>query len=92
VTDIDVATIKTMLAEVLGPAVSVESFCTTTPLFGAVPELDSIATVTLLQEIETRFGVTIEDDDIDVSAFETVGTLTEFVQTKIRHKESQRNT
>ena len=87
-TDIDLATIKTMLAEVLGPAVPVDSFSDTTPLFGFVPELDSIATVTLLQEIESRFGVTVEDDEIDVSAFETVGTLKEFVQNKILHKKS----
>ncbi len=87
-TDIDVATIKTMLAEVLGPAVPVDTFSDTTPLFGVVPELDSIATITLLQEIESRFDVTVEDDEIDVSAFETVGTLKEFVQNKIRYKQS----
>ena len=87
-TEIDLATIKTMLAEVLGPTVHVESFSDSSPLFGAIPELDSIATITLLQDIENRFGVTVEDDEIDVLAFETVGTLKEFVRNKTLHKNS----
>lgn len=54
-----------------------------TPLFGAMPELDSMAVATLLTEIEDRFGITIDDDDVDGEVFETFGSLTAFVQSKL---------
>ena len=53
------------------------------PLLGAVPELDSMAVVTLLTTLEERFGFTIADDEIDGSAFATVGSLTNFVKAKL---------
>ncbi|WP_227817211.1 acyl carrier protein [Nitrogeniibacter aestuarii] len=54
-----------------------------TPLLGAVPELDSMAVVGLINMIEERFGVIVEDDEVDGSTFETVGTLVEFVDSKV---------
>ncbi|MEO8250310.1 MAG: phosphopantetheine-binding protein [Burkholderiales bacterium] len=54
-----------------------------THLLGAIPELDSMAVVTLITELETRFGITVEDDDIDGATFETVGSLTDFVSAKL---------
>ena len=55
----------------------------TSPLLGAVPELDSMAVVTLITTLEERFGFTIADDELDGSSFATVGTLTDFVQSKV---------
>lgn len=55
----------------------------TSPLLGAVPELDSMAVVTLLTTMEERFGFAIADDEIDGSTFATVGSLTNFVQAKL---------
>lgn len=54
-----------------------------TPLFGAMPELDSMAVATLLTEIEDRFGIVIDDDDVDGDTFETFGALTAFVKSKL---------
>lgn len=54
-----------------------------TPLFGALPELDSMAVATLLTEIEDRFGIVIDDDDVDGETFETFGALTIFVEEKL---------
>ncbi|MFO1260163.1 MAG: phosphopantetheine-binding protein [Sphingomonadaceae bacterium] len=54
-----------------------------TPLFGALPELDSMAVATLLTEIEDRFGIVIDDDDVDGDTFETFGALTAFVEDKL---------
>lgn len=54
-----------------------------TPLLGAVPELDSIAVVSVLNAIEEHFGFSIEDDEIGASLFETVGSLTTFVDGKL---------
>jgi acyl carrier protein len=54
-----------------------------TALLGAVPELDSMAVVMLVTELGERFGITIEDDDIDGSVFATVGALCDFVSARI---------
>lgn len=54
-----------------------------TPLIGAIPELDSMAVVSLINGIEDSFGVTVDDDDIDGSTFATVGSLVDYVQGKL---------
>jgi acyl carrier protein len=53
------------------------------PLLGAVPELDSMAVVTLITALEEHFGFTVADDEIGASAFETLGSLTKFVESKL---------
>jgi acyl carrier protein len=53
------------------------------PLLGAVPELDSMAVVTVITTLEERFGFTVADDEIDGSIFATVGSLVEFVKSKL---------
>ena len=58
-------------------------FDLSTPLLGAVPELDSMAVVSLLTSLEERFGITIEDDEVDGQIFATVGSLVRFVDTKL---------
>jgi acyl carrier protein len=51
-------------------------------LLGAIPELDSMAVVGLITGLEERFGIVVEDDDVDGSTFETVGSLVDFVVSK----------
>ena len=53
------------------------------PLLGAIPELDSMAVATVITSLEDRFGFVVADDEIDGSTFATVGTLTEFVKSKL---------
>lgn len=55
-------------------------FDTNTPLLGSIPELDSMAVVSIITAIEERFGVAIADDEIDGAAFASVGSLVEFVE------------
>ena len=50
-----------------------------TPLLGAVPELDSMAVVALITTLEERLGVELPDDEINASAFASVGALADFV-------------
>jgi acyl carrier protein len=50
-----------------------------TPLLGSVPELDSMAVLAVIQEIEIRFGIEVPDDEVDGSSFETVGTVVGFI-------------
>ena len=51
-------------------------------LFGHMPELDSMAVAGLLTEIEDRFDIVIEDDDVDGEMLETFGGLLDFVVSK----------
>ena len=59
------------------------AFVDSTPLMGAVPELDSMGVVSLLTAFEDRLGFAVEDDEIDGSIFRTFGTLLEFVELKV---------
>ncbi|ATI79479.1 acyl carrier protein [Sphingobium yanoikuyae] len=60
-----------------------DAFEAETPLFGALPELDSMAVAGLLTEMEDRFDILIEDEDIDGDTFETFGTLVAFLRAKL---------
>jgi acyl carrier protein len=72
-----------MLDEVLSLNGRSASFTADTPLLGAIPELDSMAVVGLITGLEERFGLVVDDDDIDGNTFATVGSLTDFVQAKL---------
>ncbi|AMK22627.1 MULTISPECIES: acyl carrier protein [unclassified Sphingobium] len=61
----------------------VDAFEADTPLFGALPELDSMAVAGLLTEMEDRFAILIEDEDIDGDTFETFGSLVAFARAKV---------
>ena len=52
-------------------------------LLGAIPELDSMAVVSILTLVEERFGIVVEDDEMDGSIFATVGSFTDFVSAKM---------
>lgn len=56
------------------------SFDADTTLLGSIPELDSMAVVSVITAIEERFGVGIADDEIEGSVFASVGSLVEFVE------------
>lgn len=79
--------IKKELLKLLDQTLNLEgrsnSFDEDTPLLGAVPEVDSIGVVAVLTAMEERFGFAIEDDEIDGSIFQTVGSLIEFVRGKL---------
>ena len=53
------------------------------PLLGAIPELDSMAVVTLITTLEERFGILVDDDEISGDTFATVGSVTAFVAAKL---------
>lgn len=72
-----------VLDEVLSLDGRSTNFARDTPLLGAIPELDSMAVVTLITSLEEQFGLTVDDDDIDGSTFSTVGSLVDFVSGKL---------
>ncbi|TDP74626.1 acyl carrier protein [Roseateles toxinivorans] len=71
-----------VLEQALGLNGRSESFTRDTPLLGALPELDSMAVLALITGLEERFGIMVDDDEIDGSVFATVGSLTDFVNSK----------
>lgn len=52
-------------------------------LLGAIPELDSMAVVSVITALEERFDITVADDEIGAATFETLGSLTRFVEGKV---------
>jgi acyl carrier protein len=50
-----------------------------TPLLGALPELDSMAVLALVNGLETHFGLAFSDDQLSGSSFATVGSLCDLV-------------
>lgn len=72
-----------LLDEVLSLDGRSSAFARDTPLLGAIPELDSMAVVTLITGMENHFGLVVDDDDIDGSTFATVGSLADYVTGKL---------
>ncbi len=54
-----------------------------TQLLGSVAELDSMAVVSILTALEERFGIAVDDDEVDGRTFASVDTLTSFVRSKL---------
>jgi acyl carrier protein len=71
-----------VLDEVLSLGGRARKFDSSTPLLGALPELDSMAVVSLITRLEERFDIVIEDDEIDGQTFGTVGSLVQLIQEK----------
>lgn len=58
-------------------------FTRETHLLGSIPELDSMAVVTLITTLEERFGIVVDDDEVDGATFATVGSLVDFLSAKL---------
>ena len=52
-------------------------------LLGAIPELDSMAVVTLITTMEEQYGIQVDDDEVSADTFATVGTLSRFLADKL---------
>ena len=75
--------VRAVLRDVLGLSEErVAALSSGSPLFGALPELDSMAVAGLLTEVEDRVGIVIEDDEVDGEMLETFGSLVRFVAGK----------
>ncbi|MEA3037099.1 MAG: hypothetical protein QOH04_2876 [Sphingomonadales bacterium] len=75
--------LRAVLEDVLGlDPVRVAGFDDATPLFGAMPEFDSITVAALLTALEERLGIVIDDDEVDADMMETFGALLAFARAK----------
>lgn len=76
--------VRSILSDILGlSAEQVAAMDNDTELFGALPELDSMAVAGLLTEMEDRLDIMIDDDDVDGDLFATFGSLVQFARAKV---------
>lgn len=75
--------VKTLLTETLHLGERGKNLDGNTHLLGNLPELDSMAVIHLITALEDRFGIAVEDDDISASTFDTLASLTAFIESKL---------
>jgi acyl carrier protein len=75
--------VKNILVDVLSLGDAGQALNADSPLLGSLPELDSMAVVTLIGALQDHFGILIDDDDISASTFATLGSLADFVAQKM---------
>ena len=71
--------VRTILTDILGLGDTGRALDADSPLLGSLPELDSMAVVSLIGALESHFDIEISDDDLSASTFETLGSLAAFV-------------
>ena len=74
--------VTTVLVQTLGIEDRRESLDGSTELLGGIPELDSLAILELVTALEDHFDIVIDDADFNGEVFETLGTLSSFVEGK----------
>ena len=76
--------IKTLVINTLQLTIPDSEISEDTALIGNIPEFDSMAVVSIITAIEENYGFEVDDDEIDAEVFETIGSLVEFVDLKLR--------
>lgn len=79
----ELETVKQVLSDALQLGDRASAFTESTQLLGGLPELDSMAVVTIITALEENYGFIVEDDEIDADTFETLGSLCLFVEQKL---------
>lgn len=72
-----------ILSATLGLDGRENTFSDDTVLLGAIPELDSMTVLALINSLIEQFGFTIEDTELSAEIFATFGNLVAFVTAKI---------
>lgn len=70
-------TLRQILADTLG--VEAARLEPASPLLGAVPALDSLGQLALLQALEDRFGLLIEPGEMPAGSLATLGSLENYL-------------
>jgi acyl carrier protein len=84
INDETVAKVKTVVVTTLGIEDRADTIDASTPLLGALPEMDSLAVVELVVTLHSELGVLLADDEINADVFETLGSLADAVDGKLR--------
>jgi acyl carrier protein len=75
--------VKNILSDVLSLGERKNFLTEDSTLLGGIPELDSMAVVNVITAMEENFDITVDDDEISARNFETLGSLTRFVEQKL---------
>ena len=75
--------VRRLMRDTLQIGERADTFRADSPLLGAIPELDSMAVVTLITAVEEDFGLEFDDDEINAEIFETFGSLVGFISKKL---------
>ena len=75
--------VAAILESAIGKRALPKTLSASTPLLGTVAELDSMAVLAILTQVQEELGCEIADDEISADIFETFGSLCEFVQSKV---------
>lgn len=74
--------VRDVVTSLLGIQDRADTLRPSTPLFGSIPELDSMAVLELISELEVRFGIEVHEEEVTGEVFETLGSLTDYVDRK----------
>jgi acyl carrier protein len=80
---IDVADVKDVVIKTLAIEHRADALHAETPLT-SIPELDSLAILELVVELERHFAITVEDEDVTAEVFDSIGSLAAYVDAKSR--------
>jgi acyl carrier protein len=78
-----IAEVRNIVTDILGLGERGATLQPGSALLGAIPELDSMAVIGLITALEEHFGITVNDDEISAEVFETLGSLSAFVDSKL---------
>ncbi|SNX59173.1 Phosphopantetheine attachment site [Nitrosomonas ureae] len=81
--------IKKILTDTLGLDKRLDAMGSDVILLGNIPELDSVAIVTIILALEQKFSISIKDDEISAKTFEKLSSLANFVEIKLAEKNRQ---
>lgn len=76
--------VRAILSETLSLGARGEKLGPDSALLGELPEFDSMAVVGVVTGLEEAFDIVFDDDDINGEIFATLGTLSDFVEAKLR--------
>ena len=75
--------VRQVLSSVLNLGNRIDQLEADSRLLGEIPEFDSMAVVGVITSLEEQFGILVDDDDISAETFESLGTLANFVESKL---------
>jgi len=78
---VTVEDVAVVVREVLGDPGTAE-LDPSAPLTAVFPELDSLAILALIVDLERRFEISVEDEDVTAATFDSLASLTEFVRAR----------
>lgn len=79
---VDLVRIRRLLRDSLQIGGRADELTEHSRLLGAIPEFDSVAIVGVVAAIEEEYAVKISDRELSAQVFETMGSLSRFIEAK----------